>query len=131
MTSLGIIGDCALVALGGGLGALSGFGVTQLPFIEHDKFYYTVDINITGSLVIGILWSVFHYLGVPRWVYMLAITGFLGGYTTYSSFSLDAMQLLHDGRIAEMLSYVAITLLGGLGACALGLFGTDRLLKLI
>lgn len=131
MTFLNIIGDCALVALGGGLGALSRFGVEQLPFFEHDKYYYTVGINITGCLVIGVLWAVFHYLGLPRWVYLVTLTGFLGGYTTYSAFTLDAMQLLQNGRIAEMLFYVAITVFGGLGACALGLFGTEKLLKLI
>lgn len=41
------------------------------------------------------------------------------------------MQLIQNGRIGEMLFYVAITVLGGLGACALGLFGTEKLLRMI
>lgn len=131
MTFLNIIGDCALVALGGGLGALSRYGVEQLPFLDHDKYYFTVAINITGCLLIGFLWALFQHLGLPKWVYIVALTGFLGGYTTYSAFTLDAMQLIQNGRIGEMLFYVAITVFGGLGACALGLFGTERLLRMI
>lgn len=131
MAVISVLGDCALVALGGGLGALTRFGVEQLPFLEHDKYYFTVAINITGCLVIGFLWALFQHLGLSRWVYLLALTGFLGGYTTYSSFTLDAMQLIHNGRIGEMLFYVAVTVFGGLGACAVGLFGTEKLLKMI
>lgn len=131
MTIWGVLADCGLVGLGGALGALSRFGVMQLPFLEHNKYYYTVLINVTGCFVIGLLWALLHHWEAPRWTYLFALTGFLGGYTTYSAFTLDAMQRIQAGRVDEMIIYVLITLFGGLGACALGLFGTERLLKMI
>lgn len=123
--------DCAVVFAGGGLGALSRFGVQHLGIFDKDKYYYTVAINITGCLTIGILWALFHYWGLQRQVYLFAITGFLGGYTTYSAFTLDAMQLVQAGDWAKALFYISITLVGGLGGCALGLMGTEKMLKMI
>lgn len=127
----GILIDCLLVALGGGLGALTRFGVEQLPLLDHNKYYYTVAINITGCFIIGTLWALFQHWEAPRWLYLLCLTGYLGGYTTYSAFTLDAMQRIQAGRLDEFFIYVAVTVIGGLGACALGLFGTGRLLKVL
>lgn len=131
MSTLEVLSNCGCVALGGALGALSRFGVENLPIFEHNRYYFTVGINLSGCFVIGVLWALFHYLGMPRWVYLLTLTGFLGGYTTYSSFTLDAMERLQAGRIDEMVYYILITVFGGLGGCALGLFGTEKLLKMI
>lgn len=123
--------DCLLVILGGGFGALSRFGVEQLPWLEHNKYYYTVAINVSGCFIIGTLWALFQHWDAPRWLSLLCLTGFLGGYTTYSAFTLDAMQRIQEGRIMEFVIYVTVTLVGGLGGCALGLFGTEKLLKLL
>ncbi len=123
--------DIALVALGGALGATSRFGVEQLNIFDHDKYYYTVAINITGCLTIGILWALFQHFEVPRGWYLFAITGFLGGYTTYSAFTLDAITQWVGGRPDITLLYIGITLVGGLGGCALGLLGTEKILKMI
>lgn len=121
--------DCLLVFVGGGMGALSRYGVQNLGFLDHDKYYYTVAINISGCLVIGVLWAIFMHWNVSEKWHMLLIKGFLGGYTTYSAFTLDAMQLVQDGLWGRALAYIAITLIGGLGACALGLFLTEKWLK--
>lgn len=131
MNLLHVLGDCAMVALGGACGALTRFGVQQLKWFEDNRYYYTVGINISGCFVMGVLWPLLHHLGMPRWVYLLLLTGFLGGYTTYSAFTLDAMERLQAGRFDEMVYYVLITVFGGLGACALGLFATERLLKML
>ncbi len=128
---MGALVDIALVALGGALGATSRFGVEQLNIFDHDKYYYTVAINITGCLTIGILWALFQHFEVPRGWYLFAITGFLGGYTTYSAFTLDAITQWVGGRPDITLLYIGITLVGGLGGCALGLLGTEKILKMI
>lgn len=124
-----LITDIILVFIGGGIGALSRFGVSNLGILDHDKYYYTVAINITGCLTIGILWALLNHWGVSRKWYLFTITGILGGYTTYSAFTLDAMQLVQEGRWAQALFYIGVTMVGGLGGCALGLFLTERLLK--
>lgn len=79
----------------------------------------------------GVLWALFTHFDAPKWLHLLCLVGYLGGYTTYSAFTLDAMQRIQAGRVDEMIWYVLITVFGGLGACALGLFGTERLLKLL
>ena len=120
---------CLLVFVGGGLGALSRHGVACLGFFDENPYYYTVAINITGCTVIGVLWALFQHYNVPQNFYLLCIVGFLGGYTTYSAFTLDAMRLVQDGHWLRALFYIGITLIGGLGGCALGLFLTQKLLK--
>ncbi|MBD5186059.1 MAG: CrcB family protein [Bacteroides sp.] len=128
---MALITDIVMVGLGGALGALSRFGVEHLGFFDNDKYYYTVAINLTGCMVIGILWALFQHFGVARIWYLFCITGFLGGYTTYSAFTLDAITQWQGGRPDITLLYIAITLVGGLGGCALGLIGTEKILKMI
>lgn len=120
---------CLLVFIGGGFGALSRFGVQHIGIFDDDKYYYTVAINISGCMTIGILWAFFEHWNVSRDWYLLLLTGFLGGYTTYSAFTLDAMQLVQAGMWGRALFYISITIVGGLGGCALGLFLTEKLLK--
>lgn len=121
--------NCLMVFLGGGCGALCRFGVQHLGIFDEDKYYYTVGINITGCLTIGILWALVERWNISRHLFLLVFTGFLGGYTTYSAFTLDAMQLVQAGQWGKALFYIGITVVGGLGGCALGLFLTEKLLK--
>ena len=127
--TLSTVTQFAIVALGGAFGAMSRFGVQSLPLFGEDKYYYTVVINVSGCLIMGILWAIFSHFGTSRGWALLVLTGFLGGYTTYSAFTLDAMELINRGQFWLMGYYIAITILFGLGGCALGLFGTDRLLR--
>lgn len=127
--TLSTVTQFAIVALGGAFGAMSRFGVQSLPLFGEDKYYYTVVINVSGCLIMGILWAIFSHFGTSRGWELLVLTGFLGGYTTYSAFTLDAMELINRGQFWLMGYYIAITILFGLGGCALGLFGTDRLLR--
>lgn len=120
-----------LTALGGVVGVLCRYAMTHLGWFDENKYYYTVAINLTGCFIIGVIWSLFRHYDVSRLAYFFVITGALGGYTTFSSFSLDAIQLIEAKMELRALWYISITLIGGLGACALGLTGTDKLLRLI
>lgn len=124
-----VLAEIALVALGGALGATSRYGVQHLGIFDDDKYYYTVGINISGCIVIGVLWALFNHFNLPKGYYLFALTGFLGGYTTYSAFTLDAITQWASGRPDITLFYIAVTMVGGLGGCALGLFATEKLLK--
>lgn len=120
-----------IVGLGGALGAVSRFGVRHMGMFNENPCYHTVAVNISGCFVIGILSALFNYWKFsPVWTYFCMV-GLLGGYTTYSAFTLDTIELVHNGMWLKAFYYIGITLVGGLGGCALGLFGTERLLKSI
>lgn len=123
--------DFLIVGLGGAMGAMSRFGVRHLGIFDNNPYYYTVAVNISGCLIIGILGALFLYYNVSaRWNYFV-IAGFLGGYTTYSAFALDAIELVNQNMWKDFFIYIGITFIGGLAICALGFFGVNRLLKLV
>lgn len=128
MTSLAHIGA---VALGGACGSVARYLLTNVYLALPGKYYHTLVVNITGCLIIGLLYACLARWGVSQTCRDFLLVGCLGGYTTYSTFSMDAMQLLQQGRWQMALIYLLVTVVGGLVACAVGYFGTEKLLKLI
>lgn len=122
--------NCLLVFLGGGLGALGRFGVQNTGILHCERQFYTVIINLTGCVLIGVLAGLFYHWNVGRQWYMFVITGLLGGYTTFSAFSLDALQLAQNGDVTKAIAYVVITVVGGLSGCILGFYGTAKLIRM-
>lgn len=120
--------EFALVGLGGAIGAMSRHAVTYLRFFDHNPYYYTVGINVSGCLIIGIFTALYKYFGLSEQWSLFVSAGILGGYTTYSAFTRDAIELVARGQVGTAFFYIAITLIGGLGAAYLGLLGTQRLL---
>ncbi len=114
-----------LVATGGALGACLRYQLGQwfplgLAGVPSVFPWTTVGINIAGSLAIGIVWSVYmdaHWF--QAWGRALIVAGFLGGFTTFSAFSLEAMILFETHRAAAAI-YVATTVVGCLVATAVG-----------
>jgi CrcB protein len=110
-----------LVFLGGGLGAATRHGVNMLAarWLGVDFPWGTIIINITGSMVMGVLAAWFAFRTDPFWsqqMRLLATTGFLGGYTTFSTFSLDAalMWERHDFTLFSVyvLGSVVLSIVG-------------------
>ena len=89
----------------------------------------TLAANLIGGYLIGIAVSVFTTLPnlAPEWR-LLVITGFLGGLTTFSTFSAEVVTLLQEGRLLWAGAAIAIHVTGSLGMTILGL-GTVALLK--
>ncbi len=77
------------------------------------------------------LWALFEHLELPRALYLLAITGFLGGFTTFSAFSLDVVSLMRNGQLAASMSCAAVSVIGAIGGCALGLYAMARIIRFI
>lgn len=124
-----LLAQIAIVALGGAFGCLCRYLVSQLGVFDQDKYYYTMGINLLGCLLMGILYTLLnHWHSDPVWSVFL-LTGCLGGFTTYSAFTLDAIQLIQLGRWADALRYTAITFVGGFACCGLGIWLTDKLCK--
>lgn len=83
--------------------------------------YGTLIVNLSGCFAIAAVMHVALALGWPPTARAAATVGFLGGFTTYSSFNYETMRLLEDGSTAAALSNVAVTVLGGLTFAWLGL----------
>jgi len=117
------------VALGGAIGAsLRYLSVTACVQLLGKGFPYgTMLVNIAGSFIMGLL-SVYllHRLGHDRFAPFL-MTGLLGGFTTFSSFSLDTVALLEKGRILAASGYVA----GSVGLSVLMLLAGVLLMRSI
>ena len=115
-----------LLALAGGLGAVSRFVADGL-VARHNPFRVplgTMLINITGSLLLGALTGLLA-LGPPDspGASLKAIlgTGFCGGYTTFSTASVETVRLCTAEGRSTGLRYAAATLVGSVGAAGLGL----------
>lgn len=113
-----------LVFLGGGLGANLRYwlGLWIQTLFKTGSFPLgTFLINITGSLVIGILTGLFAKSIDPENARLFFVVGLLGGYTTFSSFSLDAINLISQKNTLQFLLYVAGSVMFALVGTWLGL----------
>jgi CrcB protein len=106
-----------LVAIGGGIGAgtrhLVNMGVMRL--LGAGFPWSTMLINITGSFIMGAFIELLaRRFGGSNELRMFVATGILGGYTTFSSFSLDFATLWERGALALALAYVLVSVVGGI-----------------
>jgi CrcB protein len=119
-----------LVGLGGGMGAMARYGVSvAMPAPQGAWPWGTFLINVTGSLLIGILagWvSAKGEAGEP-WRLLLGV-GVLGGYTTFSAYSLETLRLMERNDIAGAAAYSVGSVLAGLAAVALGVAIAKRVI---
>ena len=113
-----------LVFIGGGLGSSLRhlINVASTRWLGTAFPYHTLIINITGSLVMGLIAGYLAFRGEasPHWRLFL-MTGILGGYTTFSAFSLDAALLYERGEMALALLYVAGSVMLSLAGLFAGL----------
>lgn len=114
----------ALVGLGGAIGAMAryGTGLALYAYIEKPWLpYATVTVNIAGCLLIGLVAGYVEFRAMESaFLRLFIIAGCLGGLTTFSTFGLEAFQLLRTGHVAAAGSYVLIQLIFGFAAAALG-----------
>jgi fluoride exporter len=118
------------IALGGILGANARYLVSLLVAerLGTEFPYGTMLINVTGSLVIGFfLTLVTERLEVsPLWRLFFA-TGFLGAYTTFSSYTFETATLLREGAYGAALLYLVGSVVGGLVGVLAGIAAAERL----
>lgn len=118
------------VGLGGFLGAISRFLTANAIFKWMDKPYPfgTLSVNLIGSFLIGVafIWLVKHEFGGDAHRHLFMV-GFLGAFTTFSTFSLESLTLIQQGRLGAALSYIGISLVGCILATALGMILTKQL----
>lgn len=110
-----MISSLVLVAVGGAAGSALRYLVAQAVGFP----FGTLAVNVSGSFAIGVAFVALAGRGPA---YPLFVTGVLGGFTTFSAFSLDAMRLVEHGRITAALAYVAASVFLSLAACLVGLW---------
>ncbi|MGU3290903.1 fluoride efflux transporter CrcB [Williamsia sp. M5A3_1d] len=112
-----------LVTLAGALGAVARFGVDGE--LRH-RFgwstpWQTTIINVTGSFALGVVAALVTGAGVDADWQAVVGTGFCGGYTTFSTASVETVTLLRSRRVGAGIGYAAVSLVLSLAACAAGL----------
>jgi CrcB protein len=110
------------VAVGAALGAWLRWGLTLFLGQMHARIQLgTLVANLVGGYLIGLALGVFDAMPAlsPAWR-LFVITGFLGGLTTFSSFSGEAMVLMQRGHYGWALAHSALHLLGSIGCCVAG-----------
>ncbi len=110
------------VGVGGALGAMARYSLGLL-FAAQSFPWATLTINVVGSFIIGAVWSL---CGEQNWFLQwgksFLIVGLLGGFTTFSAFSLETLQLLNSGRLAAAGGYI----MASVGLCLMGVWLGSR-----
>lgn len=108
----------AVISAGGALGALARYGLgVAFPHTPGHVPWATFAINVSGCLLIGVLMVV---VGSQKLLRPFLGTGFLGGYTTFSTYVVDIQQLLGAGKAVTAFAYLAGTLVSAMLAVYLG-----------
>lgn len=116
-----------LVILGGGIGAglRHGMNLLAAELFGVTFPWGTLIVNVLGSFLIGVLAAYFAFRADAAWTQPLRLfltTGILGGFTTFSAFSLDFALLFERGEVMQGVSYVVASVVLSLAAIFLGLF---------
>lgn len=121
-----MVKDIILVGIGSGIGGICRYLISLFMSQARNGFPWgTFMVNVAGCLLIGILWGVTSRLqNISPSLSLLLMTGFCGGFTTFSTFSKEGLTLLHANSYILFLSYVIGSVALGLMAVALGYYTT-------
>lgn len=109
------------VALGGAIGSIARYGINVLANRVAPGFPLgTLTVNVVGSFVMGLLAAIFAHRGGHHLAPFM-MTGVLGGFTTFSAFSLDTLTLWERGQGSIAAAYVALSVGSSLAAIIAGL----------
>lgn len=112
------------VMVGGAIGAGTRHFVGQVMLARLGPGFpwWTLSINLAGSLAMGLLIGWLARQGGSETLRLFVGVGILGGFTTFSAFSMEFWTLFERGQIGQALTYVLASVVGGILACGIGLF---------
>lgn len=122
-----------VIAIGGAIGTLLRYIVGGLDYRFSNGVFpiSTFVVNVTGSLVIGFLWGAFDRFTVSSNVRLFIFIGILGGYTTFSTFSLETFNLMRDGEYRIAIVNVIFSVVLSIGAVFAGYLASKTLMNLV
>jgi fluoride exporter len=112
----------ALVAVAGAAGVLARYGIGRATLHTEALIWATVAINLSGSFLLGLLTASDWF---SRDLREAIGVGFLGGFTTYSTFSVQVVLEADGGRTATAVAYLVVSVIGGI-ACAVAGYALGR-----
>jgi CrcB protein len=115
---------CVLIAVGGAIGTLGRYGLSVLALpIDQNLPWGTILINILGSFVIGLFGTLTLATGkfpVSENTRLFVMVGLCGGFTTFSAFSLQTLDLIRDGSLTRASANILLSVTLCVGAVAAG-----------
>ena len=107
------------VFIGGGIGAIGRYMISLMLPRSPDTFpWATLTVNVIGALLIGLLAGLLLGRDGGR---LFLVVGVLGGFTTFSTFSLEILQLIQNRDLASAVIYVLVSVFAGVVACWIGM----------
>jgi len=112
-----------VIGAGGFIGATCRYVLSQ--FIQS-KFLSafpigTLTVNIIGCLLVGLIFGLSERANIPSEWRLFLVTGLIGGFTTFSAFSIESVALLRDGQYLYLFAYVSASVILGFAATLLGI----------
>lgn len=121
-----------IIGLGGAIGTILRYVMGGLDYRFSNGVFpiSTLVVNVTGSLVIGFLWGIIDRFNFSPNMRMFVFIGILGGYTTFSTFSLETFNLMRDGEYRIAIMNAALSLALSVGAVFVGYILSKTLMSL-
>lgn len=121
--------DLLLIVAGGGIGSACRYLMTTFAnrHFGNSFAWGTMAVNLLGCLLIGFLVGLVDRSILAKTYRLLLVTGFLGGFTTFSSFSLESIGMMLEGSIGKGLLNIGVNIVLGLGLTLVGLLAAARI----
>ncbi len=119
-----------IIAIGGAIGSVlrvllsikfNGASNSDFPF-------GTFGVNLIGAILIGVLMAYYDSGNLQNSLRFLLVAGFCGGFTTFSTFSFESMQLIRNGNWLTAIVYVLLSMLVGIGLTALSYWSIKKII---
>jgi fluoride exporter len=120
------------IALGGSLGAVCRYWVSSSTYawVGAEFPFGTLMVNLTGSIMMGFLALLLtEKIAVSEELKFAILVGFLGSYTTFSTFALDALNWLHNGAWMKVAVYMLLSVFGSLLGVWIGYLGARFIMR--
>ena len=121
-----------IIGLGGAIGTILRYVMGGLDYRFSNGAFpvSTLVVNVTGSLAIGFLWGIVDRFEISPNIRLFVFIGILGGYTTFSTFSLETFNLMRDGEYRIALANAALSVVLSIGAVFAGYIASKALMNL-